>query len=80
MIHKPTINEMEELRQDMLRECWEDEQCEVNMRHNDDYFYDALICKFESSIRELEIEINNYCAMYDREDSTDSWFQLLLEK
>ena len=76
----PTLAEMEELRQDMLLENWCDEQCEIKMRNDDDFFYDAIVDKFESSIRELEIEIDNYCTMYDREDQTDRWFRLFMEK
>ena len=57
----------------------EDMMIEVKMRVDDDFFYDALLDKFEASMRELEIDIDNYCTMYDRGDQTDSWFGQLVE-
>jgi len=71
---------MEEFRQDMLEEDYRDEQIEIAMRNDDDFFYDAIMDKFEDTFRELEIDVDNYCIHYGREHSTDEWFQLLLEK
>jgi len=73
-----SLEEMEELRQDMLREAWEDERYEVEMRSNDDYFYDAITDMFSDEISELMVRIEEYCEHYDR--SADDWFDILLQK
>ena len=78
MNNRVSLSEMEELRQDMLLEDWRDEQEEIKMRNDDDFFYDAITDKFEDDVRQLEIDVDNFCMEYDR--SSDDWFQLLLEK
>jgi len=73
-----SLEEMEELRQDMLREAWEDERYEVEMRSNDDYFYDAITDMFSAEINELMVNIEEYCENYGR--SADDWIAILLQK
>ena len=69
---------MEEMRQDMLQEAWQEEQYEIKMRNDDDYFYDAIEDNFGETISELRIEIENFCNQYDR--NANEWFDILLEK
>ena len=74
-----SVEEMkEELRQDMLREAYEDERYEVEMRGNDDYFYDAITDAFSEEISDMMVRIEAYCESYDR--LSDDWFDILLQK
>ncbi len=75
-----TAEEMEELRQDMLMEIWHDEQEEYKMRADDDFFQEAVANMFEDSIREIEMDLYNYCTQYDRGDQANGWFETLIEK
>jgi len=74
MIHKPTINEMEELRQDMMLENWCDEQCEIKMRNDDDFFYDYLDDRYGDLVQDF----HDVCKLYDRD--FNDWFLNMLEK
>ncbi len=69
---------MEEMRQDMLQDRWEDEQHEIKMRNDDDYFYDELVDKYVAELDDIRFKIENYCEDYGRD--ADGWFQLLTEK
>jgi len=71
---------LEELRQDMIQESWEDEQHEYKMRRDDDYFGDELANMFEDTIRQVEVDLENYCSQYDRGDQANGWFETLVEK
>ncbi len=66
---------MEELRQDMLMEVWQEEQEEQKMRADDDFFGDKLDGYYDEHTVADTIEFIEH---YDRD--VDYWFDILLEK
>ena len=69
-----TSEEMEELRQDMLLEDWNDEQYEMKMVADDDFFGEDLVAYYDNH---TVIETIEYIEHYNRD--VDDWFDFMLE-
>jgi len=69
-----TPEEIEELRQDMLLEDWNDEQYEMKMVADDDFFGEDLIAYYDNH---TVIETIEYIEHYNRD--VDDWFDFMLE-
>lgn len=69
-----TSEEIEELRQDMLLEDWNDEQYEMKMVADDDFFGEDLVAYYDNH---TVIETIEYIEHYNRD--VDDWFDFMLE-
>ena len=69
-----TLEEIEELRQDMLLEDWNDEQYEMKMVADDDFFGEDLVAYYDNH---TVIETIEYIEHYNRD--VDDWFDFMLE-
>jgi len=69
-----TSEEMEELRQDMLLEDWNDEQYEMKMVADDDFFGEDLVAYYDNH---TVIETIEYIEHYNRD--VDDWFDFMLK-
>jgi len=67
--------EIEEMRQDMILEDWRDEQYEILMRRDDEFFGTDLETYYDEHTVMDTIE---YIEHYDRD--VDYWFDFLIEK
>jgi len=66
--------EMEDMRQDMLQQDYEDECIEIKLRNDDDYFYDYLSDRYGDMVQQFHDD----CELYDRD--FNDWFHNMLEK
>ncbi len=73
-----SLQEQEEIRQELLQEAWEEEREYEALSSDKDKFYDYLTANYVDELDDIRYRIEGACERYGYD--ADEWFAFLTEK